>query len=276
MRIAVLSGKGGTGKTTVAASMAASLPGCQYIDCDVEEPNGALFLKPEIRHAAAVTVPVPVVDEKMCTGCGACAEACRFNAIAVISKKVLVFPEVCHHCGACGITCPTGAITEEQREIGVIEADGEGSFLQGRLNIGEPVSVPVIRELKKRMRTDVPVILDCPPGASCAVVRTIEGCDTCILVTEPTPFGLYDLNIAVQVVRKMDIVFGVVLNKAMDGDTCIQEYCGERGIPVLLEIPFSREIATAYSGGVLPAQMGGAWKGRFLQLYASIERGVGA
>ena len=188
MKIAVLSGKGGTGKTTVSASLALSLGNSQYIDCDVEEPNGALFLNPKIIDVTPVMVLVPKVDEVKCDGCGDCGKACRFNAIAVVKGKVLIFPEICHHCGACVIACPQKAITEVEKEIGVIEADGEGRFMQGRLNIGEPVTIPIIHKLKQSMRKDVPVILDCSPGASCTVVQTIDGCDYCILVTEPTPF----------------------------------------------------------------------------------------
>ena len=252
MRIAVLSGKGGTGKTTVSASLAASLGDSQYVDCDVEEPNGALFLKPKIEHSKPVNVLVPKVDETKCNGCGECGKACRFNAIAVVKGKVLIFPEVCHHCGACVIACPHKAIIEVEREIGVVETDGEGRFMQGRLNIGEPITIPIIHELKQLIRNDVPVILDCSPGASCTVVQTIDVCDYCILVTEPTPFGLHDLKIAVSLVRKMGIPFGVVVNKAMREDQSIQEYCKTEGIEVLMEIPYMREIAESYSNGVLP------------------------
>ena len=197
MKVAVLSGKGGTGKTTVSASLAMSLERCQYIDCDVEEPNGAIFLKPEIRNSTPVCVRVPVVNEGRCDGCGECGKACRFNALAIVKRKVLIFPEMCHHCGACLIACPKNAIAEEDREIGVIEEDVEGGFLQGRLHIGEMAAIPVIHLLKQSMRSDVPVILDCAPGVSCTVVHTIEGCDRCILVTEPTPLGLHDLKIVV-------------------------------------------------------------------------------
>lgn len=274
MNIAILSGKGGTGKTTVAASLAVSLSNSQYIDCDVEEPNGALFLNPKIESTAPVKVPVPHVDGEKCNGCGICSKTCRFNAMAVIKGKVVIFPEICHHCGACVIACPQNAITEEQREIGVIEADGEGLFLQGRLNIGEPITIPIINELKQMVRPDAPVFLDCAPGASCTAVQSIEGCDFCILVTEPTPFGLHDLKIAVALVRKMGIPFGVVINKAMEHDRSIQEYCKNENIEVLMEIPYLREIAENYSKGVLPAQINDEWKERFVGLYDKIKGGV--
>lgn len=274
MKIAVLSGKGGTGKTTVSASLAASLGNSQYVDCDVEEPNGALFLNPQITRVMPVGVLVPKVDESACEGCGACGTACRFNAIAVVKGKVLIFPEVCHHCGACVIACPQKAISEIEREIGVVEADDENSFLQGRLNIGEPITIPIIIQLKQSVRTDIPVIMDCSPGASCTVVQTIDGCDYCILVTEPTPFGLHDLKIAVSLVRKMDIPFGVVINKAMQEDQSIQAYCKQESIEVLMEIPYMREIAESYSNGMLPVQMNEELKSKFVQMYDSIKGGA--
>jgi len=273
MKIAVLSGKGGTGKTTVAASLAVALSNSQYIDCDVEEPNGALFLRPEINETIPVNVLVPKVDEEKCDGCGACVKACRFNALAVVKKKVLLFSEVCHHCGACAIACPQKAITEVQREIGVVEADKDGHFLQGRLNIGEPITIPIIQKLKQCMRKDAINILDCSPGASCTVVQTIDSCDYCILVTEPTPFSLHDLKIAVALVRKMNIPFGVVLNKAMDEDQSIQTYCMQEKIPVLMEIPFLREIAENYSKGLLPVQMDAEWGYQFMQMFSKINGG---
>lgn len=274
MKIAVLSGKGGTGKTTVSASLALALDPCQYIDCDVEEPNGAIFLKPELQETYEVKVPVPEVDPAKCNGCGNCARACQFHALAVIKDKVLLFAEICHHCGACQLSCPAGAIHEVDRVIGVVEADATGTFLHGRLNIGEPVSISIIRELKRRMQNGLPVILDCPPGASCSVVQSIDGCDYCILVTEPTPFGLHDLKIAVALVKKMKIPYGVVINKATVEQRMIQDFCKENGIEVLLEIPFSREIAENYSKGILPVQADPEWISRFQEVYTKVERGV--
>lgn len=274
MKIAVLSGKGGTGKTTVSASLAASLPQCQYIDCDVEEPNGSIFLKPELTESAPVTVLTPEIDSSKCNGCALCAKACQFNAIAVVKKKVLVFPEICHHCGACVIACPTGAVKETERVVGVVEANQDDSFLQGKLNIGEPVSIPVLRELKKRIKKDMPVIIDCSPGASCTVVASIEGCDYCVLVTEPTPFGLHDLKIAVGLVKKMGLPFGIVLNKASEDSRLIHEYCDAQGIDLLMEIPFSREIAENYSKGILPGQINETWKAKFEKLYERIQGGA--
>ncbi len=273
MKIAILSGKGGTGKTTLAASLALSVKNSQYIDCDVEEPNGALFLNPKLKEVVPVKVLVPHIDENLCDGCGICARTCKFNALAVIKGKVVKFPEICHHCGACVIACPQDAITEEPREIAVIEADDEGLFMQGRLNIGEPISVPVIKELKQRAKEDGPVFLDCAPGASCTAVESIENSDFCILVTEPTPFGLHDLKIAVSLVRKMEIPFGVVINKAMEHDRRIQDYCKSENIEVLLEIPYLREIAENYSKGIVPAMIKDEWKEKFAGLYNRIKGG---
>lgn len=274
MKIAVLSGKGGTGKTTVSASLVSSLTNCQYIDCDVEEPNGAIFLNPDIFESMPVKVQVPKVDESKCDGCGYCGKACQFNALAVVKGKVLVFPEICHHCGACVIACPRGAIYEVEREIGVIEANESGTFMQGKLNIGEPISIPIIRELKKHMKKDMPVILDCSPGASCTVVQSIEGCDYCLLVTEPTPFGLHDLKIAVELVSKMGIPCGVVVNKASQTNKSIHKFCQEEGIEILMEIPFSQEIAKGYSKGVLPVSDNPKWQQKFSELYQKVERSV--
>ncbi len=274
MKIAVLSGKGGTGKTTVAASLAASLPSCQYIDCDVEEPNGAIFLKPEIQESSPVKVLVPEAEMTKCNACGNCAQACQFNAIAVVKDEVLVFPEICHHCGACVIACPNGAIREVERVIGVLEANEDDTFLQGKLNIGEPISIPILKELKKRIKQDLPVIIDCSPGASCTVVESIEGSDFCLLVTEATPFGLHDLKIAVQLVRKMGIPFGIVLNKASDNSKLIHHFCQSEGIELLMEIPFSQEIAEGYSKGILPVQNNSMWKEKFIELYEKIKRGA--
>lgn len=274
MKIAVLSGKGGTGKTTVSASLAATLPSCQYIDCDVEEPNGGIFLTPELTKSSPVKVPVPEADMSKCNTCGNCAKACQFNAIAVVKGKVLVFPEICHHCGACVIACPKDAIREAERIIGVVEANADDTFLQGKLNVGEPISIPILRELKKRIKEDTTVIIDCSPGASCTVVQSIEGCDYCVLVTEPTPFGLHDLKIAVQLVRKMGLPFGVVLNKASGSSRLIHEFCESEGIELLMEIPFSQDIAQGYSRGILPVQNNNSWKVKFEELYKKIGRGA--
>lgn len=270
----MLSGKGGTGKTTVSASLAAAVGQCQYIDCDVEEPNGALFLNPRIESETPVYVQIPEVKEDKCDGCGDCARACMFNAIAVVKRKVIIFPELCHHCGACGIACTKNAVYEAPRQTGVIESGDNGMFLQGKLNIGEFITIPVINKLKQMMRNDIPVILDCTPGASCTVVKTISGTDFCVLVTEPTPFGLHDLKIAAALVKKMGIRFGVVINKAMDSDKSIQQYCARHNIAVLMEIPYERRIAENYSRGILPVHMDKTYKEKFIKLFNLIKAGA--
>lgn len=275
MRIAVLSGKGGTGKTTVAACLVSSLEKSCYVDCDVEEPNGAIFLKPSLCKSIPVKVLVPAVDEERCTGCGACARACQFQALAVVRKKVLLFPELCHHCGACSIACPQEAIREVARSIGVIETNADLTFSQGRLSVGEPTGIPILKELKKRIKNDVTVVLDCPPGTSCSVVEAIEDCDYCLLVAEPTPFGRHDLELAVELVELMGIPYGVVINKATATDRSMQAYCAGKDIEVLLEIPFSRDIARAYSQGVLPVENDSRWKEKFRELYGKVERSTG-
>ncbi|NLN46748.1 MAG: 4Fe-4S binding protein [Clostridiaceae bacterium] len=272
MILAVLSGKGGTGKTTVAASLARVVPDSQYVDCDVEEPNGFLFLNPEPGTVEEVMVPVPSIDPGLCTLCGACARICQFNAIAVAGKNVLVFPELCHHCGACALVCKPFAITEEDRRIGVVETDPSGRVLQGRLDVGEPVGVPIISELKRRIDPRRPAILDCAPGASCAVVRSLEGSDYALLVTEPTPFGLHDVSIALQLVKQMGIPAGVVLNKASEDDAAADALCREADVPILLRIPFSRDIAEQYSRGRLPVDTDPVWADRFRTLYDAIRK----
>ncbi len=272
MRIAVLSGKGGTGKTTVAASLALVTANSQYIDCDVEEPNGFLYLKPEFSRSSVVKVRVPQIDESVCTHCGACARICQFNALAVTPKRVLTFSELCHHCGACSLVCEAGAITEVDRRIGVIEADAVGFAVQGRLDVGEPVGIPILEDLKIWIEPDRTAILDCPPGASCSVVHSLEDCDYALLVTEPTPFGLHDLKIAAELVKTMGIPAGIVLNKAGKDNSIIESYCAEQNLPILLEIPYSRAIATDYSNGILPVQASSEWAHRFGELAAKLPK----
>jgi MinD superfamily P-loop ATPase len=272
--IAVLSGKGGTGKTTVAASLAQVIPSSQYVDCDVEEPNGFLFFNPQITETTEVSVLIPEIDQDLCSLCGACAKICQFSAIAVTPKKVMVFPELCHHCGACALACQRDAITEIERTIGVVENDDAHRFIQGRLHVGEPVGLPIITALKKRINMNRTAILDCSPGASCAVVRSIEDCDYALLVTEPTPFGLHDLKIAVALVKKMGIQAGIILNKSGLNDQLIDDYCQQEALPVLMKIPFSREIAENYSRGILPASINSDWQTRFTALYWRIGQEV--
>ncbi len=266
MIISVASGKGGTGKTTIAVNMALSIDGgVQFLDCDAEEPNAHIFLKPVIKQTRKVFIPVPEIDEKKCTYCGKCREVCAYNAIAVIkgseSKKgsILVFSNLCHGCGSCSYFCPEGAIKEVNKEIGEIEigssaalttsAAGAMQFIHGRLNIGEAMAPPVIRQIKRYINPTRTVVIDAPPGTSCPVVEAIKESDFCVLVTEPTPFGLNDLMLAVETLRKLAIPFGVVINRSDLGNKKTDEFCESENIPVLMRIPFKKEIAAAYSKG---------------------------
>ena len=275
MIISVASGKGGTGKTLVATSLALSLKNrykVQLLDCDVEEPNGHIFLKPVITRTEAVCIPVPVMDEAKCTYCGRCAKVCAYHAIAVLGEHVLTFPHLCHGCGACSYLCPEKAITEEAREMGIIEsgqADGI-ALVQGRLNVGEAMAPPVIRKVKAQTDNDGIVIIDAPPGTSCPVVESVKDSDLCLLVTEPTPFGLNDLMLAVETVREVNIPCGVVINRAGLGDTKIEEYCYKENIPILLTIPLDSEIAHLYSRGVTLAEGMPEWQGSFAGLFERI------
>ncbi len=259
IRITVASGKGGTGKTTVAANLAYVLAqnggDVHFVDCDVEEPNGHIFLKPDIERVRTVGVPTPEVDRELCTGCGECGEMCQYGAIAVVKKMVLTFPTLCNGCGGCALVCPEDAITEIPREIGVIEEGmaGKVRFSHGVLNVGEARAVPIIRELTRKPLGKT-VIFDAPPGTSCPVVESVRSSDYTVLVTEPTPFGLNDLELAVGMMRELTKPFAVVINRADTGDDRVKDYCAKQGIHVPLEIPDSREIAEAYSRGELIAE----------------------
>jgi len=279
MVISVASGKGGTGKTLVATSLALSLKDrgrVQLLDCDVEEPNDHIFLKPTIAHTEAVFIPVPKVDEGKCTYCGKCAEVCVYHAIAVLGEHVLTFLQLCHGCGACSYLCPEKAISEEGREGGVVEwghSDGM-EFAHGKLTIGEAMAPPVIRKVKEQANNEGIVIVDVPPGTSCPVVEAVKDSDFCLLVTEPTPFGLNDLVLAVETVRELDIPCGVVLNRAGVGDKKVEEYCQKENIPILLTIPLDTEIARLYSRGITLVEGIPQWNDSFLELFDKIGETV--
>jgi len=252
MIISIASGKGGTGKTTIAVNLALSVKGAQILDCDVEEPNSHIFINPEIKNKEYVFIPVPEVDVSKCDGCGRCGEVCVYNAIAVVNKKVLIFSELCHGCGSCTYFCPQGAIKEIKKEIGFVETGEKGNllFTHGKLNIGQMMSPPLIKAVKKHIDPGKINIIDAPPGTSCPVITAVRGSDFCVLVTEPTPFGLNDLVLTVEVLRKLNIPFGVVVNRSDLGDDKTDNYCREQDIPILMKIPFKREIASCYSKGI--------------------------
>jgi MinD superfamily P-loop ATPase len=276
MIISVASGKGGTGKTLVATSLALSIKESykvQLLDCDVEEPNDHIFLKPKIDKSEPVHIPVPSVDESKCTFCGKCAEVCAYNAIAVLEKYVMTFPQLCHGCGACSYLCPEKVITEEGREMGVVEvgtADGIEVVL-GRLTVGEAMAPPVIRKVKEHIDSSGIVIIDSPPGTSCPVVESVKGSDFCLLVTEPTPFGLNDLALAVEMIKTLDIPCGVVINRAVEDNSEVERYCKSSGIPVLLKIPLDMEIARFYARGITLAEGMPEWREKFAGVLENIR-----
>jgi MinD superfamily P-loop ATPase len=251
--VAIASGKGGTGKTTVAVNLALSLPGeVQLLDCDVEAPNAHLFLKITAATREIVGIPVPEIDADRCNQCGECSRLCQYHAMAVLGTGVVVFPELCHGCGGCTLICPEEAIREVVRPIGVVEKLQAGfiELVQGRLNIGEALVPPLIREVRARMRDGGMVLIDAPPGTSCSMIAAIRDSDFVILVTEPTPFGLNDLRLAVETVRTLEIPCGVVINRAGSGDSRVHDYCAAEGLRILLEIPDDRRIAEAYARGL--------------------------
>jgi len=273
MIISIASGKGGTGKTTVATNLALSIGECQFLDCDVEEPNAHIFLKPQIMESRPVGIPVPQVDLEKCTYCGKCAEVCQFHAIAVIKENVLTFPELCHGCGACSLLCPEDAITEVDRKIGVLEIGKSNGirFIHGILEISEAMSPPLIRAVKDAAHSDGITIIDVPPGTSCPVIEAVSGSDFCLLVTEPTPFGLNDLILAVKMLRILKIPFGVAINRSDVGDDEVDNYCHMVDIPILMKIPMDRELAVAYSKGTPLVVAKPEWRDTFVKLLELIE-----
>jgi MinD superfamily P-loop ATPase len=282
IRIVVASGKGGTGKTTVATSLALTAgESVRLLDCDVEAPNAALFLNPALDKRKEVGILLPVIDESLCTHCGKCAEVCEFHAIAVIGKKTLVFPELCHGCGSCTLVCPERAIRERLEVMGVLEggiAAGGMDFARGMMNVGEPMAVPVIRELKRWPPAHSPVIevRDAPPGASCPVVETIRGADFVLLVTEPTPFGLHDLKQVAAITRELGIPAGVVVNRDGIGDNAVEAYCAEAGLPILMRIPMERRFAEAIASGKTLVDAAPEYRPIFQALLQNITASVAA
>lgn len=257
MNIGVLSGKGGTGKTTVSTNLSIIM-GANYIDCDVEEPNGFIFLNPGNIKSREVMADYPYIDDSRCSMCGECAKVCRFNALARVKEDIILFEKLCHGCGACEIVCKSGALSYRKRVIGVIEEGklGDINCTRGVLNVGEPMAVPVIRELLKGIPGGLNII-DCAPGTSCNVASSLQYMDAALLVTEPTAFGLHDLAMAVRLVRTFDIPFGVIVNKDVPGEYRIHKYCEKERIPLLGTIPYDINAAREYSNGRMLVETGG-------------------
>jgi MinD superfamily P-loop ATPase len=275
MIVAVASGKGGTGKTTVSVNLARMLgDSVLLLDCDVEAPNASLFLKGATIEKKTVTIPVPEIIEARCTECGKCSQFCQYHAIVSFGMKPLVFLEMCHGCGGCAKVCPDGAIREVDKRIGAVEIieAGDVTLVQGRIDVGVSLSPPVIRAVKARIWDGAQVILDAPPGTSCPVVVTLRGADFVLLVTEPTPFGLHDLKLAVDMVRELGMPFGVVVNRMGIGDGRVHSFCREEDIPILAEIPDDRRIAEAYSRGRLIVDALPEYRGLFRDLNEEIRK----
>ncbi|MBN1362151.1 MAG: ATP-binding protein [Sedimentisphaerales bacterium] len=276
MIVAVASGKGGTGKTTVATNLARVCAeagrATQYLDCDVEEPNGHIFLKPQIERQADVTVEVPEIDATKCTACGQCGQICQYSAIVCLQDQVLTFESLCHSCGGCWRVCPSGAIERKPLRIGQIETGRAETlgFVGGRLEIGHVRTPALIGRVKKHIEPDALAIVDVPPGTSCPVVAALKGVDVVVLVTEPTPFGLNDLKLAVELVREMGLPFGVVLNRDGIGDDETQSYCAAEQIDILARLPDDRRIAQAYSSGQMIVDAMPEYEDHFRRLAAAI------
>lgn len=276
MILSIASGKGGTGKTTVAVNIALSVSenqNLQFLDCDVEGPNAHFFIKAELDKEKIAYLPCPEIDENKCTFCGRCAEICAYNALAVLKDSVLTFPELCHGCGACKLFCPENAIKEKGRRIGVIRKGYAGNifFVSGKLDVGQAMSPPLIRQIKKMIDHQQDVILDVPPGTSCPMVEAVKGSDHTLLVTEPTPFGLNDLKLSVDTLRQMEIPFSVVLNRSSSDSSIIHEYCRKEKIPLAMEIPLDRKIAEAYSKGEVLVDIDPDYKVKFLALFKNLK-----
>jgi len=277
MIISVASGKGGTGKTTVATNLALSLDAdVQFLDCDVEAPNASIFLKPTFVKRKPIYFPLPKLNEEKCTFCGLCSKVCEWNAIAVVNKKWLFFPQLCHGCGACWTLCPEKALEKAKKELGVVESGKAGKidFIQGKLTVGQAVSPPVIKAVKKEIDPSKDVIMDVAPGTACPMVEAVKDTNFCLLVTEPTPFGFNDLVLAVGVLKELNIPHGVVINRCSIGDNKIDNYCEKNSIPIFLRIPLDEKIARAYSRGEPLVYLDPVWKDKFRQLFSSIKEKV--
>lgn len=273
MKIAVLSGKGGTGKTFVSVNLACVADKATYVDCDVEEPNGHLFLKPEITKRTPISVLVPHVDESRCTACRKCIDFCKYNALALTQNKLMIFYEICHSCGGCTLFCPQKALTEKEREVGVIEegVSENVAVLTGVLNPGEVSGIPIIIHLMRELPKHKTVVIDCPPGSACVVMESIREADFCILVAEPTSFGVHNLTMIYELVTLFNIPFGVVINKFLPGENPAQKFCAEHKINILTQIPFDEELGRLNSKGHIVVDESKKYRKLFWELLKTVE-----
>lgn len=279
MTIAVLSGKGGTGKTLVSVNLAAAAEQAIYLDCDVEEPNGHLFFKPENLVEEQIPIKIPIVDQALCDGCRKCIDFCNFNALAYIKDKVVVFEEVCHSCGGCSLVCPQDAISEKDKIIGKIQSGKSGNVTvnTGILNIGVAAGIPIIDELlaaNKNAPKGLTSLIDCPPGSACSVMESIKDADYCVLVAEPTIFGIHNLTMVYDLVKLFNKPFGVVINKCLDGENLVDEFCAERGIKVLERIPYDNQLGRLSSNGMIAVRENPKFKDMFSKLLETITKEV--
>ena len=276
MKLAVLSGKGGTGKTFISVNLAAASLNCAYIDCDVEEPNGHIFFKPENISVEKIYVKLPVIDHTKCNGCRRCIDFCKFNALAFINKKPLVFSEVCHSCGGCMLICPERAIAESDKEIGEIQKGTSDNVtaVTGILNTGETSGVPIINKLISDISKEDLTVIDCPPGSACVVMESIKDADYCVLVAEPTLFGTHNLSMVYELVKIFGKPFGVVLNKCVEGENPSEKFCNKNNIPILEKIDFSNELGEINSNGLIAVRENQKYKDLFLGLLNKITKEV--
>ncbi len=277
MKIAVLSGKGGTGKTFISVNLATVAEKSIYLDCDVEEPNGHLFLKPQKLSIKEISVKIPNVNQELCTGCRKCVEFCKFNALAYVKDRLIIFDEVCHSCGGCALFCPEKALSEKERVIGIIEKglSDNVTVLTGILNTGEVSGVPIISEiLRDNLINNDLVIIDCPPGSSCMVMESIKDADYCVLVAEPTIFGVHNLNMVYELVRLFEKPFGIVLNKCLDDNNPVEEFCIHNKVEILARIPFSVKLGKMNSNGLIASKQSKKYQEVFINLLNNITKEV--
>ena len=277
MKIAVLSGKGGTGKTFVSVNLAAVAGQAVYVDCDVEEPNGRLFFKPENPKEESVFTLLPTFDETKCNGCRKCVDFCRFNALVFVKNKPMVFPEICHACGGCVLVCPNGAVSETKRTVGVIETgqSGEVRVVTGVLNTGEASGIPVIKAVLHKADPDGLTVVDCPPGSSCSVMESVFDADFCILVAEPTAFGLHNLEMVYKLVRIFKKPLGIVINKADEPYRALETFCAQNQIPILCRIPYSNKLATLCAHAEIAVMQDSESRRLFTQLLEIVCKEMG-